>query len=146
VASAAQNALQPFAYEETIGHAMRGREVLKHLPDTPVRTRHELAWQIALALAYAATAGWGAQETVQACVRADELCRQVPDTAQRLRVLSGLSVVYMIRAELRQARELGEEYLRMVRDSQESGSSWRGISVSGKSCTGVGTLPRPGGI
>jgi DNA-binding winged helix-turn-helix (wHTH) protein/predicted ATPase len=118
---AADTALQRHAYREAIAHLTTALAHLQTLPNPVERTQHELPVQLTLALAYGATAGWGAPETVQAYNRADELCRQVQDPAQRLRVLRGLSGVYTVRAELWQARELCEEYLRLARASQEPG-------------------------
>jgi tetratricopeptide (TPR) repeat protein len=50
----------------------------------------------------------------------------VYDPVQRLRVLWGLSGVYTIRAELRQARALYEDAFRLARDTQEPGSLLEG--------------------
>ena len=41
------------------------------------------------------------EENVSNSHTADDLCRHVRDPVQRLRVLSGLNVVYLVRAELR---------------------------------------------
>jgi predicted ATPase len=116
---AAENALRRYAYQEAIGHLTRGLALLQTLPDTPERTQHECDFQLALAQAYAATAGWGALETVHAYTRAGELCRPGQDPTQRLRVLRGLSGVHTFRGELRQAREVCATYLRLTKARQE---------------------------
>src|SRR5262249_57807087 len=111
---AAENALRRYAYQEAIGHLTRGLALLQTLPDTPERTQHECDCQLALAQAYAATAGWGALETVHAYTRAGDLCRPGHDPTQRLRVLRGLSGVHTFRGELRQARGVCDTYLRLA--------------------------------
>ena len=59
---AAENALRRYAYAEAIAHCTRGLEVLQSLPDTPERTRQELALQLALGQALFAIKGQGAPE------------------------------------------------------------------------------------
>jgi predicted ATPase len=117
----ADTAIHRHAYREAIAHLTTALALLQKLPNAVERTQHELSVQLTLALAYGTTAGWGAEETVQAYTRADELCQHMQDPAQRLRVLRGLSGVYKIHGELRQARELCEEYLRLATDSREPG-------------------------
>ena len=72
---AADTALQRHAYREAIAHLITALTLLQMLPNPVERTQGELPVQLALALAYGATASWAAPETVQAYTRADELGR-----------------------------------------------------------------------
>jgi predicted ATPase len=116
---AAENALRRYAYAEAIAHCTRGREVLQSLPDTPERTRQELALQLALGQALFAIKGQGAPEVAQAYQRARTLCQQVEETAQLGPVLVGLRMWYSARAEFPVARELSERLLHLAQQVQE---------------------------
>jgi predicted ATPase/class 3 adenylate cyclase len=102
------------AYVEAVAHLTRGLEVLHTLPDTPVRTQHELGLQTALGLALGYTKGHGAPEVEAAYSRAIELCRQVGETPQLFVTLMGLWQFYLVRAQHQTARELGERLLSLA--------------------------------
>src|SRR5438876_2800509 len=74
---AGELALQRSANLETVNHVTRGLEVLTALPETRERAQQELALQITLGPALAATKGQQAPETertyARACARAWEL-------------------------------------------------------------------------
>jgi hypothetical protein len=93
--------------------------LLHALPETPERTRHELAVQVMLGPAVSALKGYDAPEVEQAYLRARQLCEQVGDALERFRVLSGLRVVYLQRAELQRAYELGEQCLTLAQQQQD---------------------------
>jgi predicted ATPase len=57
---------------------------------------------------------FAAPEVAQAYTRARELCQQIGDTPQLFPVLRGLWQFYLSRAELRTARELGEQLLSLA--------------------------------
>src|SRR5207249_4800413 len=116
---AAGNAMQRCAYREAIGHLSKGLELLKTLPDTPGRSQQELALHIDLGWALQMTKGLAAPEAERAFARARELCQQIEDPSQRLRVLQGLGTIYQVRGELQTARELGEQCLSIARGVQD---------------------------
>ena len=66
-----------------------------------------------------AVKGYAAPEVEQAYSRARELCQQLGETRQLFTVLRGLWIVYIVRAELRTARELGEQLLQLAQDAQD---------------------------
>ncbi len=111
---AGQRALERSANIEAIAHLTKGLELLSTLPDTPERAQQELTLQIALGLSLMASRGWAAPEAEQAYARARELCRQVGETPQLFQVLAGLFAFYYVRGELKTARELGDQLLRLV--------------------------------
>jgi predicted ATPase len=87
---AAGNALRRYAYQEAIGYLTRGPAMLPRLPATRERVQQELDLQIALGQALTVTQGPGAPTVVKVYTQAEELCRQVGDTPQRIAVLRGL--------------------------------------------------------
>src|SRR5215813_13209430 len=116
---AGQRASQHSAHAEAISHLTKGLELLKTLPDTPERTQQELMLQIALGAPLQALKGMGASEVEAVYTRAGELCRQVGETPRLFPVLNGLCIFYFMRAELKTARELGEQYLSLAQKLQD---------------------------
>ena len=116
---AGQKAVQRSANMEAIAYLTKGLELLKILPDIPERTQQELTLQIALGVPLMATKGYAAPEVERAYARAQELCRQVGETPQLFRVLSGLWFFYLARAELQTAHELAEQLLSLAQNVQD---------------------------
>jgi tetratricopeptide (TPR) repeat protein len=116
---AGQRAIERSANLEAISHLARGLEVLKTLPDTAERPQQELLMQTALASAFIAVKGQGAQEVEHAYARAHELCQQVGDTPQLIPVLQGLRQFYSARAEHQKVRALGEQLLQVAQSLQD---------------------------
>ena len=92
-------------------------EVLDHLPPTRERGVHELALRMLLGLSFSATRGYAAPEAGEAYGRAGELCQQVEDAPQLFPVLFGLWVFYLVRGELRTARQLADRMLALARSA-----------------------------
>ena len=116
---AGERALQRSANVEAVGHVTRGLEVLTALPETGERAHQELALQITLGPALAATKGQQAPETERTYARACELARQVGDTPQRFPALWGFWYAQMAGGKLQRARELGEEFLGLAQQWQD---------------------------
>ena len=116
---AGERATQRLANVEAITHFTTGLDLLKTLPDTPVRTQHELKLQIALGVPLMATEGYAAPGVERAYARARQLCQQVGKTPQLFPVLRGLAVFYLLRAELQTTDELGEQLLTLAQSVQE---------------------------
>jgi predicted ATPase/class 3 adenylate cyclase len=112
-------ALRRSATLEAISHLTTGLEVLKTLPNSPERLQHELDVQIPLGRALTVTKGYAAPEVGHAYARARELCQQVGETPQLFPVLRGLWNFYLIRTELRTARELAEQLLQLAQRTQD---------------------------
>jgi predicted ATPase/class 3 adenylate cyclase len=111
---AGQTASQRSAHAEAISHLTKGLDLLKTLPDTSERAQYELTLQIALGAPLIATRGYAASAVEDAYARALELCRQMGEPPQLFPVLWGLSAFYGVRAELKTARELSEQVLRLA--------------------------------
>ena len=114
---AGERATQRSANIEAIAHLTRGLELLQSLPDTPERTQQELELQLALANPLVSTKGYTAPEVERVYTRALDLCRQVGETPQLFWALLGLQVVYLVRAELKTARELAEQCLSLAQNN-----------------------------
>jgi len=125
--AAAQLASARFANTEAVGHAQKGLEVLRALPEGQVRDQHELALQITLGWALAAAKGYGAPEVGVTFSRGRELCDRMGPSAPMLPVLSGLWVYWIMRARYKDSGEMAEQLLALGQQSQNSG-----IVVSGK--------------
>lgn len=111
---AAKEATQRSAHTEAITHLTKGLDLLQRLPTTPEHTRQELTLQVALGMALIAAKGYAASEVARAFARARELCLREEDSPQLFRILMGLFSFYLLRAELKIARELSERLLRLA--------------------------------
>jgi class 3 adenylate cyclase/predicted ATPase len=111
---AGQRAIQRSAHVEAISHLRQGLELLNTLPETPARNERELLLLMTLGPAVQATKGGAAPEVEHVYSRAQALCQQVEDSPQLFSVLVGLRRFYVLRGELRTARELGEQVVRLA--------------------------------
>src|SRR5262249_22585509 len=86
----------------------------------PEHVRQELGLQAALGAALTPLKGYAASEVEQAYTRAQELCRQIGETAQLTHILWGRWAVSVVRGEMDRARELCEQSRTVAEDVQES--------------------------
>lgn len=108
---AAENAGRRFANHETVALSRRALELLKTLPETPERTRHELILRITLGVSLIATDGYAALEVEQNYSRARELCQQQNESPELFAVLWGLWAFYLLREELGTALTMAQQLL-----------------------------------
>jgi predicted ATPase len=116
---AGQQAVQRSANAEAITHLTTALELLQTLPDTPERAQHELTLQLALGAPLMITTGYAVPEVERVYTRARELCQQLGETPQVFPALWGLWVFYVLRAEYKTARELGEQLLYLAQNMQD---------------------------
>jgi class 3 adenylate cyclase/predicted ATPase len=116
---AGERAAHRSACVEAVAHLTKGLALLQGLPDTPERVEHELAFQTALGPVLIATRGFAAPETGTAYARARELCERGGESSQLFRVLQGVWVFNLLRANLREARELGEQFLGLAQNEPD---------------------------
>jgi predicted ATPase len=117
--AAGERALRASANVEAIKHLSQGLRSLNSLPETRERQQKELRFQTALGPAYMATRGWAAPEAAQAYQRGDELCRALSDSGERFKILSGLWIGHQARGEVRRARTLSDELLRLAEQEND---------------------------
>ena len=123
---AAECDIRRFAYQEAIGLARRGLELLERLPDSPERSRQELWLLITLGVPLIVTQGYAAPEVGAVYKRARELSQNVGDAPEISQVLWGLWTFYMLRAELDKARETAVELLLLADRLPYPGLAMRG--------------------
>ncbi|MBI3756914.1 MAG: hypothetical protein HY267_02955 [Deltaproteobacteria bacterium] len=116
---AGQQALQRSATVEAVTQLTAALTLLRTLPDTPERSRHELMLQLALGPALQAVKGWVAPEVEQLYTRSRDLCWQLGESAQSAWVLLGLWILYQERAKYQKAREISKEILLLTQDVQD---------------------------
>ena len=114
-----QQAVQRSANTEAVNHLTTALELLKTLPDTPKRVQQELTLQLTLGAPLMATNGYAVPEVERCYARARELCQRLGETPQVFPALWGLWVFYILRAEYKTARELGEQLLRLAQNVQD---------------------------
>src|SRR5262249_47703936 len=120
---AAQKAVQRSASGVAIDQLTDALWVLKSLPETAERDHQELILQTMLGPVLIATKGNAAPEVGVVYKRAVELSRRVADDVQLFPVLFGMRSFHLVRAELRQARELDEELLGLAEKIGDVGLS-----------------------
>jgi predicted ATPase len=108
---AGEQAAQRSANAEAVTHLADALSVLQPLPETTERMRQELELQIARGVPLGMLKGHVAQDVGAVYMRAQELCRQIGETALLFPVLTGLRLFHHIRGEFQAARELGEQLL-----------------------------------
>lgn len=111
-------AMQQSAYVAAIDHLTLALSLLPGLPDQSVRDAQELPLQSMLGSALMATRGFAAAGVGEAFERARDLCRDSTDTADLVRVLAGLGLLFINRGELSQARDSGEQLLSLAKRRQ----------------------------
>jgi predicted ATPase len=128
---AAKHTIQRSAHVETIGHLTQGLALVTTLPDTPERTQHELTLYLTLGNTLIKLKGYGTPEVGQAYARARVLCQQIRDPRQMARVLYGLWVFYLTRAEFQTAQELATQLLDLAQLHHDTDSLLRGHNAQG---------------
>ena len=118
---AGRRALEHSAYPEALAQLTKGLKVLKTLPDTPQRGRHELAVQLAAGPAFMSTIGWAASEVEQAYLRARELARQVGQPVELFAALWGLWLFTHTSGRLKAAKDLTAEILTLAEREADPG-------------------------
>ena len=111
---AAQRAVERFANEEAIVHLTKARAILKNLPETSKRREKELELLLAIGPLFISIKGHAAREVELTYSRARTLCREIGQKAQLFQVLWGLWGFYVVRANHREAREVGAELLKLA--------------------------------
>jgi predicted ATPase len=115
---AGQRALERSANKEAMHHLTKGIELLGLLPESAERLQQQVFLRVALGTAAMVAKGFASVEAEQAWTGARKLCEQVGTSPLLFQVFWGLWVFREARAEHQQAREAGEECLRLARSAQ----------------------------
>ena len=116
---------------EALRHVTQALETLDSLPDTSERAQRELALLTIKAPVLRNTRGQAAPEVEETYARAYTLCQQGEHAPQLFPTLRGLFNVYLNRAELQAAQELGETCLEFAQRQQDSTLLLWGHGVKG---------------
>ena len=117
---AGQRALERSANLEAIEHLTTGLNLIKTLPDSPKRREQQLTLQLALGVPYLMTKGYAAAEVEQVYAQAWHLCQQIDEAPQRASALFGLWVFYLVRADHRMARKLGDQLMAVAQEQRQA--------------------------
>ncbi len=117
---AGERANERAAHAEAISYFSKGLELLKAAPDTCECLQRKLSLYTLLGRTLKDARGYGDPEVEQAYTRARELCRHIGEAPQLFSTLLGLSIYFVVRAELQTARELGEQLLEMAQRVDDS--------------------------
>ena len=139
---AGQLALRRSATAEAIVQLTAGMELLAGLPDGQERRRQELDLQVSLAGALVAAKGYAAPEVGLAWTQARELCRELSDVPQLVRVLNGQFFFHIVRAELAAALGVAEELLRLAGQGEDAIVRLIGHRAAGIAMVASGRLVR----
>lgn len=116
---AGHRALGRSANVEATSHLQQAIELIKYLPPSLQRDQDEAALQIALGTSVAAVKGFGASEVEGAYARARTLCSRLGEAPQIHSALRGLEAFYQVRGPLGAAKDIGEQLLRMAKQSRD---------------------------
>lgn len=111
---AAERAANVLANIEAGVLASRGLAMLKRLPASAEWARLELKLQLALGFAVIFTQGYASPEAGKNMAAARELCEQMGETPQLFSAIWGLWLYYTVGGKLDEARQMGEQLLRLA--------------------------------
>jgi len=114
---AGQQALQRSAYADAISNLSAGLNLVQKLRDSSERIQRELLLQMSIGPALIAVKGNAAAEVERAYARARELCERLDDPPELFPAMWGLSLMHLLRGELRKSYELAEQMLRRAQSS-----------------------------
>jgi predicted ATPase len=117
---AARNAARVFANQEAVSLCQRGLDMNRRTRDAPERARQELKLLMTLGPSLMTVKGFAATDTLRTFLRAQELCEQVGDGVQLFRVLFGLSIVSVVRADYAKAHHFAEQSLQQAERAGEA--------------------------
>jgi predicted ATPase len=137
---AAEVAVRRSANVEAAGHLKKALKLLARLPENSETARKEFDLQIALGPALMAIKGYADPDVQGAYAKARTLCRRLGDALAYFDVLRGLWGVYIMRAELQNALELGRQCLALAEHEQNPAFSLWGHQMVGQTATHLGDL------
>jgi len=118
---AGAEAVRRLAYVEAIGHLGAALRSLQELPVSRDRDRQELALRAAMGVPLVAARGYAAPEVEDCYMRAYDLSLGLDDRDRRFSTTRGLWNLRLARAELGQARALGDRLLELAAVDRDPG-------------------------
>lgn len=108
--------IQVVAYEEAVQHLSRALDLLEELPPDETRDQKELKIQTQMGQCWTAQKGATVPEVGVAYTRALELSYRLGATRETVELLFALTQYSQMRMEFAQAKNYGEESLRLAKD------------------------------
>jgi DNA-binding winged helix-turn-helix (wHTH) protein/predicted ATPase len=142
LAQAGENAIRRGAYVEAIALLNQGISLLSTLPEGADRDACEIQLRVPLGVCYVNTRGYAAPEVGITFQRAHELSRHATDTSRLFRVLRGLWFFAVQRADLRKARSMAEELLRVAARQRDGSGLVEGHRIMATTCFHLGNFTR----
>ena len=118
---AGESALRRSAVREAINHLTIGLELLLNVELSEESVKMELMLRATLGPALIAAKGYASPEVEENYTRARMVCQMIGDVPQLFPVLWGLWAFYYVRGELHQARDLGEQLVRLAEQAEDTG-------------------------
>jgi predicted ATPase/class 3 adenylate cyclase len=128
---AGEKAILRSANLEAIIYLRKGMELFATLPDKANRTEGKLALRLVLGEALKSAKGFAAPEVEHEYNRAYALCQCMGNTTRLFEVLRGLRQFYLMRGPLQTACEVGEHYLKLARQHQNTAAVHTGHFLLG---------------
>jgi len=122
----ANKALRRFAYQEAVGLARHGIEMIGKLPDSPETVNESLCLHLTLGVPLIAIEGYASPNVGKVYTKARELYEQLGDTPDVSEVLWGLWTFHVVSAEFEPARDIAEEFLQLAERLPYPGLALRG--------------------
>ena len=117
----AGRALQRSSHNLALSFLQKGLEILAKRPKSSDRDRVELEYQKLVGVAWMAAKGWGAEEVLAAYERAEVLCNELADEAERFIALRGRAQYYMISGRPRAAQTISLRCADMTKHLHDAG-------------------------
>ncbi len=111
---AARRSAALFAFRESLSLADRGLKALKGLPEGPARKQQELVLQMSKGIALRSTSGWATPQIEGVFSKARQLCQDLDDPPELIPVLWATTLFSLIRGNLIECRDRGEELMRQA--------------------------------
>lgn len=141
---AGERAARRYANPEAAGYLRQALGVLATVPTGPTRDAQEIRLRLALSVPLAATLGYAAPELAANIERIRALHRDLAESPDRVTVLLGLWSLHVLRAELSEARALGESMLHIAERAAEPRLDLQAHRVMGHTLFYTGELRAAG--
>ncbi len=115
---AAARSAELFAFREALSLSERGLNAVSGLPEGPARKQQELVLQMMKGIALRSTSGWATQQIEGVFTKARQLCQEMDDPPELIPVLWATTLFLLIRGNLIECRDRGDE---LMRQAQRSG-------------------------
>jgi predicted ATPase/DNA-binding winged helix-turn-helix (wHTH) protein len=122
----ANTAIRRFAYQEAVGLALHGIELIAKLPKTRETMDEALCLHLTLGVPLIAIEGYASPNVGRVYMKARELYEQMGDTPDVSEVLWGLWTFHTLRAEFEIARTIAEEFIELSERLPYPGLALRG--------------------